>query len=59
MPSQWLYHADMTIAQGTTMIRLPVSIIDKIRVLAAAHDRSISAELRVALREYIDRVEGE
>jgi plasmid stability protein len=41
----------------TTAVRLPVAVIAKIRALAAAHDRSIAAELRVALNDYIARHE--
>jgi predicted transcriptional regulator len=41
--------------QDTSTVRLPVNIIDKIRAIARAHDRSLSAELRVALTDYISR----
>jgi len=57
MHSQCMYHADMAITSPTTMVRLPTSIVNRIRVIAAAHDRSISAEVRVALNDYLDQEE--
>lgn len=44
-----------TTPSQTTTVRLPRSIVDEMRVIAAAHERSISAELRVALDAYIRR----
>ena len=41
----------------TTTVRLPHSIVDGLRVIAQAHERSLSAELRVALDGYIRREE--
>lgn len=38
-------------------MRLPTRIIDEVRVIARAYDRSLSAQLRVALDAYI-RAEG-
>ena len=38
------------------MARLPLSLVRQIRVLAKQHDRSLSAELREALRHYIKTV---
>jgi len=38
-------------------VRLPTRIIDEVRVIARAYDRSLSAQLRVALDAYI-RAEG-
>jgi plasmid stability protein len=35
-------------------VRLPRGLIEQMRVIANAHERSLSAELRVALREYVD-----
>jgi predicted transcriptional regulator len=40
---------------ASTTVRLPVSIVNEVRVIAQAHERSLSAELRVALTEYIRR----
>jgi predicted transcriptional regulator len=40
---------------ATTSIRLPKAIIDQIRPIARAHDRSLSAELRIALLDYAER----
>jgi predicted transcriptional regulator len=37
----------------TTTVRLPRSLVEQIRTIADAHDRSVAAELRVALSEYI------
>lgn len=36
-------------------VRLPVNILARMRDIARAHDRSLSAELRVALNDYINR----
>jgi predicted transcriptional regulator len=36
-----------------TTVRLPVSLVEQVRVVAQAHDRSLSAELRVALAAYV------
>lgn len=36
-------------------VRLPVTILTKMRDIARAHERSLSAELRVALNEYINQ----
>ena len=40
---------------ATTTVRLPRSIVEEMRIIAEAHDRSISAELRVALSAYVRR----
>jgi predicted transcriptional regulator len=40
---------------ATTSIPLPKEVIDQIRPIARAHDRSLSAELRVALLDYVER----
>ena len=37
----------------TTTVRLPRDLIEAMRVIAKQHDRSLSAELRVALATYI------
>jgi predicted transcriptional regulator len=39
----------------TTTVRLPRSLVEQIRTIADAHERSISAELRVALDAYVRR----
>ena len=39
--------------QGDTTVRLPRKLVEEVRVIANAHERSLSAELRVALREYV------
>ena len=38
-----------------TTVRLPRRIVEDVREIAKAHDRSLSAELRVALAEYVRR----
>jgi hypothetical protein len=37
----------------TTTVRLPRSLVTQIRTIAQAHERSISAELRVAIDAYV------
>jgi predicted transcriptional regulator len=37
----------------TTTVRLPKELVEQVRGLARAHDRSLSAELRVALAAYV------
>jgi hypothetical protein len=37
----------------TTTVRLPLALVEQIREMAVSHDRSLSAELRVALAYYI------
>jgi predicted transcriptional regulator len=44
-----------TTSPDTTTVRLPRSIIEQVRTIAQAHDRSLSAELRVALADYVRR----
>ena len=39
----------------TTTVRLPRALVDNLRPIAAAHERSLSAELRVALDAYVRR----
>ena len=36
-------------------MRLPRDLIERVRALARDHDRSLSAELRHALRQYVER----
>ena len=43
----------------TTTVRLPRPLIEKMRTIAQAHDRSLSAELRVALTDYVRRYHEE
>jgi predicted transcriptional regulator len=42
-----------TTSPDTTTVRLPRSLVEQVRTIAQAHDRSLSAELRVALNAYI------
>jgi predicted transcriptional regulator len=44
-----------TTQSATTTVRLPRALVERIRVIAEAHDRSLSAELRVALDAYARR----
>ena len=37
----------------STPVRVPESLYGQLRVIAAAHERSISAEVRVALDAYV------
>lgn len=37
-------------------VRLPRELVEQIRELARRHDRSLSAELRVGLADYVRRV---
>jgi predicted transcriptional regulator len=43
----------MATTPDTTTVRLPRDLVDQIRRLAERHDRTLSAELREALRHYI------
>ena len=42
-----------TTTQDTTTVRIPRSLVEQVRIIAQAHERSLSAELRVALDAYI------
>lgn len=42
-------------SQQDTTVRLPRSLVEQVRVIANAHERSLSAELRVALDAYVRR----
>lgn len=42
--------------EETYMARLPLNLVEEIRELAVKHDRSLSAELREALRHYLKTV---
>ena len=41
--------------QDSTSVRLPRSLVEQLRPIAAAHDRSLAAELRVALTAYVQQ----
>ena len=40
-------------------IRLPRPLVDQVRALARRHDRSLSAEMRVAVADYVRRAQRE
>ncbi len=40
-------------AQDTIPVRLPRSLVEQLRPIAVEHDRSLAAELRVALTAYV------
>ena len=42
----------MTTSAPQTMVRIPTVLADQMRMIAQAHERSLSAELRVALDAY-------
>jgi predicted transcriptional regulator len=44
-----------TRSSTTTTVRLPRALVDGVREIAMAHERSLSAELRVALDAYVRR----
>jgi predicted DNA-binding protein len=44
----------MATTSDTINVRLPRELVDKLRELAERHDRSLSAELRVAVRRHIE-----
>ncbi|MGA9315918.1 MAG: Arc family DNA-binding protein [Solirubrobacteraceae bacterium] len=50
-----------TTQQDTTTVRLPRSLVEQLRPIAAAHERSLAAELRVVLTTYIqhEQADGE
>ncbi|HWS84449.1 MAG TPA: Arc family DNA-binding protein [Ktedonobacteraceae bacterium] len=41
-----------------TLIRLPQSLLNEVRQLAEAHDRSLNGEMVWALREYVKQQKG-
>jgi predicted transcriptional regulator len=45
----------MQTTPDTTTVRLPRAIVEQMRTIAEAHERSMSAELRVALDAYVRR----
>jgi predicted transcriptional regulator len=53
-----MYNVDMATTPDTT-VRLPRELIEQVRKLAIEHDRSLSAELREALRAYVRHHETE
>jgi predicted transcriptional regulator len=48
-----------TTQSDTTTVRLPRKLVEQMRRIAVAHDRSLSAELRVALAAYVRAHEGD
>jgi predicted transcriptional regulator len=40
-------------------IRIPTEIAERLRQLAGQHDRSLNGEIVRALREYVERQQGE
>jgi hypothetical protein len=54
------YHGDTaeTPAENRAMtLRWPATLHDQIRQAAERHDRSITAEVRIAVREHLERSE--
>ena len=45
--------------KGSTMVRLPPDLRDKMSALAAANERTLAAEVRVAVRQYLERKQAE
>jgi hypothetical protein len=45
--------------QSVSTFRLPLALLDRLRAVARAHDRSLSAELRVAIRDHVHSAELE
>ena len=45
--------------QKDTTVRVPWELLERLKVIARAHDRSLVAEVRVALTGYADRIEKE
>jgi hypothetical protein len=45
----------MPTSKDTTTVRLPRKLVEDVRVIADANERSTSAELRVALDDHIRR----
>jgi len=41
------------------MVRLPPDLRDKMSALAAANERTLAAEVRVAVRQYLERKQAE
>jgi hypothetical protein len=57
------YHRD-TVPTPTTEIRAmtvrwPATLHDQLRQVAERHDRSVNAEVRIAVREHLERIAGE
>lgn len=42
-------------ATNDRVVRLPRALVDQVQKIAKAHDRSLAAELRVALDAYVRR----
>jgi predicted transcriptional regulator len=47
----------MVDTQKGTTVRLPRALVEQMHKVAQAHDRSLSAEMRVALTEYVNEHE--
>jgi len=45
----------VTTSKDSVTVRLPRRLVDGVREIAEAHERSLSAELRVALDVYVRR----
>jgi predicted transcriptional regulator len=45
--------------RDTVNVRLPKALIEQVRAIARLHDRSLSAELRVGLADYVRRAQRE
>jgi predicted transcriptional regulator len=53
-----VYHVDMANTDDTT-VRLPRALVEQVRAIAVVHDRSLAAELRVGLADYVKRMRDE
>ncbi len=54
-PRVYTVYMTATEQHGDTTVRLPRTLVEQVRSLAQRHERSLSAELRVALRHYIEQ----
>lgn len=48
-----VYDVDMETTSDVTTVRLPRALVEQVRKIAVVHDRSLAAELRVALAAYV------
>jgi predicted transcriptional regulator len=53
MTAQSVYDVDMETTSDVTTVRLPRALVEQVREIAVKHDRSLAAELRVALAAYV------
>lgn len=51
-------HIQQDISKDAVTVRMPRDLVEHVRTLALAHERSLSAELRVALTTYIKQQKG-